>query len=345
MTMLHIDLKYINMISHRLDRFKRKDDYLFNFRCPICGDSHTHKNKARGYIYKKKNDMFYKCHNCGAGHTFGGLLKIVDSLLYPQYIMERYSEGVAGPRANKTPEFNFEPPKFKTGNEKLIDQLMDRVDKLAEQAELSDSNHIAVDYCKKRGIPKEKWNRLYHIDNIREIHQLAPKYKDRIKSEEPRLAIPFFDKDGRLTAISLRDYGNNPLKYILVKVNEDAPTIYGLDVINYNTTLNVVEGPLDSLFLDNAIACAGTSFSKIKTLNLPEDRVIIVDNQPKNVEVCKILHNLIKEEEKVVIWPDDIMEKDINDMILSGLAVQDIISNNVFHKLEAELRFTNWRKC
>ena len=78
---------------------------------------------------------------------------------------------------------------------------------------------------------------------------------------------------------------------------------------------------------------------------MPEDRVIIVDNQPKNVEVCKILHNLIKEEEKVVIWPDDIMEKDINDMILSGLAVQDIISNNVFHKLEAELRFTNWRKC
>ena len=186
------------------------------------------------------------------------------------------------------------------------------------------------------------------MSNLRDLILLKTDFligEDRIKSEEPRLAIPFFDKDGRLTAISLRDYGNNPLKYILVKVNEDAPTIYGLDVINYNTTLNVVEGPLDSLFLDNAIACAGTSFSKIKTLNLPEDRVIIVDNQPKNVEVCKILHNLIKEEEKVVIWPDDVMEKDINDMILSGLAVQDIISNNVFHNLEAELRFTNWRKC
>ena len=105
--MLHIDLKYINMIAHRFERFKRKDDYLFNFRCPICGDSSTKKNKARGYIYKKKNDMFFKCHNCDAGKTFGGLLKETDPMLHKQYIMERYQSGVTGPRANKTPEFEF----------------------------------------------------------------------------------------------------------------------------------------------------------------------------------------------------------------------------------------------
>jgi len=344
--MLHVDLKYINMISHRLDRFKRKDDYLFNFRCPICGDSATKKNKARGYLYKKKNDMFYKCHNCGAGTTFGGLLKIVDSLLYPQYVMERYQEGVAGPRANKDPEFKFEPPDFasKTTN-RLIDSLMDRVDKLAEQAELSDSHHIAVDYCKRRKIPRKKWDRLYHIDDISKIHQLAPKYKDRIKTQEPRLAIPFFNKDGVLTAISLRDYGFSPLKYILVKIVEEEPTVYGLDVINYNEPVKIVEGPLDSLFLDNSIACAGTSFNKIESLDLPEDRIIIVDNQPKNKEVCNVIHKLIHSGERVVIWPEHIMEKDINDMIVNGVNVEDIISNNVFHKLEAELRFTQWRKC
>ena len=347
--MLHVDLKYINMISHRLDRFKRKDDYLFNFRCPICGDSATKKNKARGYIYRKKNDMFFKCHNCDAGKTFGGLLKIVDSLLYPQYVMERYQEGVAGPRANKDPEFNFKTPEFKNAErqlgDKLIDNLMDRVDLLAEQASLSDSHHIAVDYCKKRKIPRGKWNRLYHIDDISKIHQLAPKYRDRIKTQEPRLAIPFFNKDGVLTAISLRDYGSSTLKYILVKIVEEEPTVYGLDVINYNTPVKIVEGPLDSLFLDNAIACAGTSFKKIESLDLPEDRIVIVDNQPKNKEVCDVIHNLIKSGEQVVIWPEDIMEKDINDMVIKGVAVEDIISNNVFQKLEAELRFTNWRKC
>ena len=177
------------MISHRFERFKRKDDYLFNFRCPICGDSSTKKNKARGYLYKKKNDMFYKCHNCDAGKTFGGLLKITDPLLHKEYVMERYSEGVAGPRANKTPEFDFKPPVFNTPKDGLIDELMDRVDKLHEQCELSDSNHIAVDYCKRRMIPKEKWDRLYHIEDISKIHQLAPKYRDRIKTNEPRLAL------------------------------------------------------------------------------------------------------------------------------------------------------------
>ena len=253
--------------------------------------------------------------------------------------MERYSEGVAGPRANKEPNFKFEQPDFSgVKTSRLIDNVMDRVDKL-------DANHIAVQYCEQRKIPKEKWDRLYHIEDISKIHQLAPKYKDRIKTTEPRLAIPFFDREGKMTAISLRDYGNNPLKYILVKMNENSSTIYGLDVINYNKPVKIVEGPLDSLFLDNAIACAGTSFNKIESLNLPEDRVIIVDNQPKNKEVCNIIHNLIKAGEKVVIWPEDIEQKDINDMILADVDVENLISNNVFHKLEAELRFTNWRKC
>ena len=206
--MLHLDLKYIMMISHRFDRFKRKDDYLFNFRCPICGDSSKKKNKARGYIYRKNNDMLYKCHNCDAGKTFGGLLKITDPLLHKQYILERYSEGVAAPRANKDPEFEFKTPEF-GAPDRLIDKLMDRVDTL-------DATHIAVEYCTQRQIPKQQWHRLYHIENIKDICQLNPKYKDRIKSDESRLAIPFFNEEGILTAVTLRSYGTSPLRYILV---------------------------------------------------------------------------------------------------------------------------------
>ena len=336
--MLHVDLKYINMISHRLDRFKRKDDYLFNFRCPICGDSSTKKNKARGYIYKKKNDMFYKCHNCGAGTTFGGLLKIVDSLLYPQYVMERYSEGVAGPRANKEPDFKFEQPDFSgVKTSRLIDNVMDRVDKL-------DANHIAVQYCEQRKIPKEKWDRLYHIEDISKIHQLAPKYKDRITTTEPRLAIPFFNEEGILTGLTLRHYGINPLRYIMVKINEDAPTIFGLDCISKETPVKIVEGPLDSLFLDNCIAAAGSSFNKIKDLGL-DNPIIIVDNEPRNEAICKVLHKNIQEGHRVVIWPDNVTEKDINDMVMANLDVQEIINYNTFQNLEAELKFRTWRKC
>ena len=261
MTMLHIDLKYINMISHRWERFKRKDDYLFNFRCPICGDSSTKKNKARGYIYKKKNDMFFKCHNRDAGKTFGGLLKETDPMLHKQYLMERYQVGVTGPRANKETEFNFTKPNFEhIHDDKLIDSLMDRVDKLAEAC--GDTHtHLAVDYVKLRKIPEDKWKRLYHIDDISKISQLAPKYKDRIKTTEPRLVIPFFDESGRMTGLTLRDYGNSSLRYIMVKIVEDYPTVFGLDVIHKARPVKIVEGPLDSLFLDNCLAAAGSAFN------------------------------------------------------------------------------------
>jgi len=284
--------------------------------------------------------MFYKCHNCDAGKTFGGLLKITDPLLHKQYILERYSEGVAAPRANKEPEFEFKTPEF-GAPDRLIDKLMDRVDTL-------DASHMAVEYCTQRQIPKDQWHRLYHIENIKDICQLNPKYKDRIKSDESRLAIPFFNEEGILTAVTLRSYGNSPLRYILVKINEDSPTVFGLDCISKSKPVKIVEGPLDSLFLDNCIACAGTSFNKIETLNLPEDSIIIVDNQPKNKEVCKIINRYIKTGKRVVIWPDNILEKDINEMVLAGVQtvnMEDIISNNVFQNLEAELKFISWRKC
>merc|ERR1712078_166163 len=86
----YIDLKFINDISSRLNKFKKKTDYLFNFRCPHCGDSQKSKTKARAYLYRVKNDMFFKCHNCSASHNLANLIKLVDRPLYDQYILERY---------------------------------------------------------------------------------------------------------------------------------------------------------------------------------------------------------------------------------------------------------------
>jgi hypothetical protein len=228
--------------------------------------------------------MFYKCHNCGAGKTFGGLLKDTDPLLHKEYVLERYKAGVTAPRANTTPDFSgqFSKPDF-GNNERLIDSLMDRVDKLED-------SHMAVQYCEGRKIPREKWDRLYHIDDISKIHQLAPKYKNRIQTTEPRLAIPFFSKEGVLTGLTLRDYGNNPLRYIMVKINEEAPTIFGLDVISNDTPVKIVGN-------------------------------------------------------RVVIWPDAVEQKDINDMVMANLDVEEIINYNTFQNLEAELKFTTWRKC
>ena len=80
-----VDVKYINEMSHRLSKFKKVKNNLYNFRCPICGDSQKHRNKARGYLYGVKADVNFRCHNCGASMTFSNFLKQIDSTIPVSY--------------------------------------------------------------------------------------------------------------------------------------------------------------------------------------------------------------------------------------------------------------------
>ena len=77
-----VDSKYIGLVSSRLPKFKRVKANLYNFRCPICGDSQKHKNKARGYLYPIKVNTNFKCHNCGASMSFNNFLKEIDPTLF-----------------------------------------------------------------------------------------------------------------------------------------------------------------------------------------------------------------------------------------------------------------------
>ena len=123
-----IDVKYINLLSPKLPKFKRKSDYLFNFRCPHCGDSKKSSTKARGFVYRKKNDMFFKCHNCGMGQSLGNLIKFLDPVMYKEYALERFKDG----KRDSEPEFDFKPSKIiqsKTFTDKTLDELV-RFDKL-----------------------------------------------------------------------------------------------------------------------------------------------------------------------------------------------------------------------
>lgn len=337
---LYIDVKYLNMVSHRFELFKRKDDYTFNVRCPICGDSQKNKRKMRGYFFKRDNDMFYKCHNCGHGAHFGTMLKTLDGLLYKEYVMERYADGNSGFRKKHSkPEFKFEPPKFEEKHKPLFAELMDCIYDLP-------ADHEAVKYVNERGLPISSHKRLYYVDNIKNVVQLNTKYTESIRTEEPRLAIPFVNEQGKLTALSLRGMRGESLRYILLKIDEDAPTVYGLDNVDKNAPVTVVEGPLDSLFIDNAIACAGTSFNKIDELGLNKQTTrIVFDNQPKNTEVCRLIEKYVDLGYNIVIWPESVVAKDINDMVNENIDVKKLIEENTYQGLRAKMKFTAWRKC
>ncbi len=80
----HIDSKFIGLVSSRLEKFKRVKANLYNFRCPICGDSKKNKSKTRGYLYAVKDNTNFKCHNCGASLSLNNFIKKLGTTLHKQ---------------------------------------------------------------------------------------------------------------------------------------------------------------------------------------------------------------------------------------------------------------------
>ena len=310
------------MLSPRLDKFKKVRDNLFNFRCPYCGDSQKSQSKARGYFYRKKNDYFYRCHNCGKGTTFGKVLEYIDTLMYKEYVMERYKGDAPKTEA---PEFNFEAPKFKKIDPKL--ENLTPINKL-------NGGHPARQFVESRQLPEEFYSDLY----------LCPKFfewsKIQSQQEHPRLVIPFRDESGEVFAAQGRAFGKESPKYLTIKF-QDKPKIFGLDRVDFAKRYYVVEGPLDSMFLDNCLAVAGADFRYLP----PGDTTIVLDNEPRSREIIKQMERLIHQEHELVIWPDTITQKDINDMVLAGVKdIQQLINNNTFSGLEAKMKLAAWKR-
>jgi hypothetical protein len=318
-----IDVKYISLISSRFQKFKKVKNNLYNFRCPICGDSQKNRNKARGYLYTVKNNTNYKCHNCGLNISFNNFLKDIDIEIHKQYIFEKFKEGKTGKNfVSNEPKFNFEEPKFKQNIN------------LPKASENPDSDA----YLKSR---KLNPNKFYYAQNFKEwVNTLKPTFDD-IKHDEPRIIIPLYYKKN-LIGLQGRALGLSKIKYITIMLNDNAPKVYGLDEIDEAQPIYITEGPFDSTFISNAIALCGAD-GDVGKWGI-SDPIWIYDNEPRNREILSRISRVIEMGQKVVIWPSTIKEKDINEMILSGLDVQSVIELNTYSGLEAKLKFTTWKK-
>jgi len=340
---LFTDIKYLNQIGNRLSLFKRKGDYLYQCRCHICGDSQTKKNRARGYFYRANNDLFYKCHNCDASQHFGTFLKNFDANIYRQYALERYSNG-ENHRAHASPEFRFEAPVFQPPATALEPNLLDSV---LTRVDLMDTASEIRKFCSQRQIPDHQLHRLYFIDDIKKIETFHSRYVNTIQTHEPRLVIPFRNQTNQLVGVSCRALRGEALRYITVRINETAPLVFGLDTLKTQEHMYACEGPIDSLFLNNCIAVGGTGFGKLESLGLDRNKLtVILDNQSRNSEVCKIYQKMIKEGFKILIWPDYTSAKDINDLILAvqGIDIKAFVDNNTYEGLTAQLKFDAWKR-
>ena len=320
-----IDSKYIGLVSSRLQKFKRVKANLYNFRCPLCGDSQKHKNKARGYFYQVKTNTNYKCHNCGASLSFNNFLKQIDTTLHKQYVMEKFKEGHAGGRnfVVDEPKFEFKKPVFK----KKLD--------LPKASDIP----IAREYLERRRLNPSKF---YFAQKFQEWVNTQKQTFSNIVKDECRIIIPMYDTNSELIGFQGRSLGPNSVKYITVMLNEEAPKIYGLDQIETKKPIYIVEGPFDSTFVENSVAMCGSDID-IRAFGW-SDYIWVFDNEPRNREIVNRISKTIDRGDKVVIWPPNIEQKDVNDMILRGHNVMNVLESSTYSGLKAKIKFNYWKK-
>ena len=320
-----IDSKYIGLVSSRLQKFKRVKANLYNFRCPICGDSKKHKNKARGYFYQVKTNTNFKCHNCGASLSLNNFLKQIDSTLHKQYTLEKFKEGHAGGRnfVVEEPKFEFKQPVFRKGLD------------LPKASDVT----VAKEYLEKRKLDPSKF---YFTNKFKQWTNTQKKTFDTLGRDESRIIIPMYDENRNLIGFQGRSLGPNSVKYITVMINDDAPKIYGLDTIETEKPIYILEGPFDSTLVENSVAMCGSDID-IGSFGW-SDYIWVFDNEPRNREIVNRISKTIDRGDKIVIWPSTVTEKDVNDMTMSGHNVMNLLESNTYSGLKAKIKFNNWKK-
>lgn len=336
-----IDLQHATQLSNRLERFsiKATNPYKINFRCPICGDSQKSKAKARGWLLEdiKDQSFHFYCHNCGASLGFHNFLKTVDPMVYKDYLSAKYV-GKVRQSSNTTPEVAADI--FKTQTTHNFSDPLKKIKKISQLR----YDHPVKAYINKRQIPPEQHYRMYYAPKFMTwINTILPGKFPNVSKDHPRLIMPFLDKNGKCFGVSGRGFDPDGLRYITIMF-EDRPKIFGLDKVDFNKPYKIVEGAIDSFFVNNAVAMAGADGNANGVENT-KNATFVFDNEPRNKEIHKRMDKAIQNGYSVCIWPSNIEQKDINDMHLNGITnIDEIIKRNTFDGLVAKLKLSMWRK-
>lgn len=339
-----LEQKYVNLLSNRLPRFTKKGNDLWNFRCHICNDSQKNKFKARGYIFAQNGEYFYRCHNCSASLNFKQFLNSVDSNLAEEFTKEKFAEKsgllIAPKKVVEKDIGKFLQPRF------IKYTALNTLKKVSQL----DPAHPVKRYVVGRKIPSTMHFKLFYAPKFKTfVNTIIP---DKFKTDgddfvdEPRLIIPFVDQNQQLIGFQGRNFSKDGIRYITIMLDSTKPKVYGLESVDFSQRFYVFEGPIDSMFIKNSIAMAGSSLDRLLDKH-KSNAIIVFDNEPRNAEIVKIIEKYIQLGYNAVIWPSHIQQKDVNDMVLAGIQPVDlklIIDNNTFKGLTALVKFNEWKK-
>ena len=335
---VYVDKKYVALLAPKLSLFKQRGEFLWNFRCPVCGDSQKNKIKTRGYIYKRKERFGFMCHNCSTTMSLPKFIKYVDPALYNEYQLESF---VRSNTSNNVNVADFvTKPVFNIPSASRTILLTD-----AQSINGLSPNHPAKKYLVDRKVPLD--NLYYTEDFAKFVKDLFPNNSKQLYKEE-RIIIPFYDKEGNLLGVQGRAIGQSKIKYITIKTSDNVPKIFGWDRLDPLQTVYVVEGPIDSLFLTNCVATMDAAlYGAPSIIGLDYNYTFVYDNEPRNKQIVSNMRKTIDMGKKVCIWPDTIQQKDINEMVLAGMhpsEIQHIIDSNTFDGLIATMKMNQWSR-
>jgi transcription elongation factor Elf1 len=347
-----LEIKYANQLGARLQRFKVKKNkpYIANFRCPYCGDSKTNKLKARGYFLEHKGSIVVVCHNCDVKTNLDKALQFLDPALHKTYVIEKLRERATESTTSTVVQSTFEADISKFAKRRF--EKFEPLKKLKKVSQLP-NEHIAKKYCVSRQIPFDKHFKLYYVPKFKQFtNELLPgKFETAedgtLSNDSGRLLIPLIDGEGIMFGYQGRALNNDKIRYITIVLDESKPRLFGLDTVDYSKDIIVVEGPIDSLFVPNAIAMAGGDNGDIEKIGAKDKIIFCYDNEPRNKDTVKRMEKMIDKGYRVMIWPTAIVQKDINDMVLNGLSQEEIsgiIYRNTYSGLMAKLKLQEWKK-
>ena len=334
---LWLETKYINLISNQFTVFKRKTDKLYNVRCPDCGDSQKNKLKARGYFFEKQGKWFYKCHNCGYSATLVSFMKKHTPVQYKEYLIDTLREGETKGELYSKPE---SPKSSLYGSKQL--KLITKVSSLYH-------SHIAKNWIVNRMIPNKYHAQLFYTDNFTKFTNKLLPNKLKEMPKDKRIVIPLIDENNNLFGFQGRALYDSSLRYITILLDESRPKVFGLNNVDKDKKVYVFEGPFDSMFVDNSLAVCGSDIIQaLSTVhNLKKNNIVIVyDNEPRSSIINSKIDTAINSDYNVVIWPQSIKQKDVNDMITSGMTEANlklILDVNTYKGLNAKLALTAYR--
>lgn len=349
------DDKYLRMVIPHLDRFVQKANHTYNFRCPLCGDSEKNQYKSRGYIFPKGDVLMFKCHNCSLALPFSALLKRLSRQLYKEYILEKLAD--ERQTAQPEPEPVSEPPAKAQERPYSHDPTAGTgIDRLSNLEGL-ESHPCRSVYRWARDVRKlsfEACKRLYTSDRahtwIREL--VEPEKAVKVQDGIPYLIQPF-RLPGEWFGAQLRPVDKKD--FVTFRWAREPLKMFGLEAWDSRKLTYIVEGPIDALFVPNAISPCGSDllqgYTTLETM-FPKhglhdvERVYVWDNEPRNTEVCRHIRNAITMNESVVIWErsgtDKTILKDINDMVRAGKDIETLLRRRTFKGMSAQIAFAAW---